>query len=279
MEYMRKSALHIMFFLSAVAMLTACSGYNKIMKASDYDTKYSLAKSMFIEGKYTNASTILEECVVMFRGTKKAEESMFLLASCYYNLEDYMSASQYYTACYRTFSSGVYSETSRFLSGKSLFLDMPDPRLDATSTFSAIAELQKFVESYPRSVYRTEAENMIFTMYDRLAEKELSTATLYYNMGNYLGNNFLSSIITSQNALQDYPQTKFREDFAILMLRARFQMAEESVKSKQQSRYRDTVDEYYAFKNDYPESKFMKEADRIFRQASKKLTDTDTQEE
>lgn len=279
MRYMRKSALHIMIILTAVAMLASCSGYNKIMKASDYDTKYSLAKSMFVEGRYTNASSILEECVVMFRGTAKAEESMFLLASCYFNLEDYLSASQYYTACNRTFNHGVYAETSRFLSGKSLFLDMPDPRLDASSTFSAISELQSFIEAYPFSTYRTEAENMIATMYDRLAEKELSTATLYYNMGNYLGNNYLSSIIISQNAMQDYPQTKYREDFAILILRSRFQMAEESVKSKKESRYRETLDEYYAFKNDYPESKYMKEADKIYRQASKKMTETDTQEE
>lgn len=279
MKLMRKSASYIFAVLLSVVLFTGCSGYNRIMKASDYDAKYSLAKSMFIEGKYTNCSSILEECVVMFRGTRKAEESMFLLASCYFNIGDYLAASQYFTACFRTFSTGIYSETSRFLSGKSLFLDMPDPRLDASSTFSAIQELQNFVEAYPHSTYRKEAEDMIFTMYDRLAEKELKTAQLYYNMGNYLGNNYLSGIIVAQNAMLDYPQTKYREDFAILILRSRYQMAEESVKSKKESRYRDTIDEYYAFKNDFPESRYMKEADKIFRQASKNVNVTDIQEE
>lgn len=279
MKHMRKSIAYIFAALLSVTLLTGCSGYNKIMKASDYDTKYSLAKSMFIEGKYTNASSILEECVVMFRGTQKAEESMFLLASCYYNLGDYLSASQYFTACFRTFPHGIYSETCRFMSGKSLFLDMPDPRLDASSTFSAISELQTFVESFPYSTYRKEAENMIQTMYDRLAEKELGTAKLYYNMGNYLGNNFLSAIIVSQNALMDFPQTRLREEFAFLILKSRFQMAEESVQAKKEARYRDTIDEYYAFKNDYSDSKYMKDADKIFRQASKKVKETDKQEE
>ena len=33
------------------------------------------------------------------------------------------------------------------------------------------------------------------------------------------------------------------------------------------TRYRDVVDEYYAFVNDYPESKYLKEAQKIFNDA------------
>ena len=268
---MGKTSLKIVILSLVAVVLTGCSGYNKIMKASDYNTKYSLAKQYFMEGHYTSCSSILEECVAFQRGTAQSEESMYLLATCYYNLSDYLSASQYYLACYRSFPNSVYSENCLFWSGKSLFLDTPDPRLDATSTTEAIIELQRFVESYPESKYRQEAENMIYVMYDRLVEKEVGTAELYYSMGNYLGNNYRSSIIVAQNALVDFPYTKYREKLSMLVLKAKFQMAQESVLEKRDDRYRDAIDEYYAFKNEFPESQYMKEADKIFRTSTKNL--------
>ena len=268
---MSKTSLKIVILSLVAAVLTGCSGYNKIMKASDYNTKYSMAKQYFMEGHYTSCSSILEECVAFQRGTAQSEESMYLLATCYYNLDDYLSASQYYMACYRSFPNSVYSENCLFWSGKSLYLDTPDPRLDATSTTDAIIQLQRFVETYPESKYRNEAENMIYEMYDRLVEKEIGTAELYYSMGNYLGNNYRSSIIVAQNALLDFPYTKYREKLSMIVLKAKFQMAQESVLSKRDERYRDAIDEYYAFKNEFPESQYMKEADKIFRTSTKNL--------
>lgn len=268
---MRKTASIISVLALLMALMSGCSGYNKILKASDYNTKYSLAKTYFLEGHYTTCSTMLEECVAYQRGTAQAEESMYLLATCYYNLEDYLSASQYYLACYKTYPNSTYSENCLYWSGKSLYLDTPDPRLDPTSTTAAIMQLQRFVETYPNSKYRDEAENMIYTMYDRLAEKEVGTAELYYNMGNYLGNNYRSCIVVAQNALRDYPYTKYREKLSMLVLKAKFQMAQESVLSKRDDRYRDAIDEYYAFKNEFPESSYMKEAEKMYRISTQNL--------
>jgi len=50
-------------------------------------------------------------------------------------------------------------------------------------------------------------------------------------------------------------------------------MAIYSVEDKRAERYRETVDEYYAFKNEFPESKYMKEADRIFKDSEKILNE------
>ena len=268
---MRRGIALLITVVLAVVTLSGCGGYNKILKASDYNTKYSMAKNLFAEGRFTTCSSVLEECVVMLHGTSKGEESMFLLASCYFNMDDYLSASQYFQSYFTRYPNSDYSESSLFMMGKSLFLDMPDPRLDASSTNNAISSLQRFVETYPNSRYRKEAEEMIYEMYDRLVEKEKGSAELYYNMGLYLGNNYRSCIIVAQNAMRDYPYTKYREDLSALVLRAKFQLAQESVASKKDERYRDAIDEYYAFKNEFPESKYMKEADRIFKISTRNI--------
>ena len=80
-------------------------------------------------------------------------------------------------------------------------------------------------------------------------------------------------LFRSQNALKDYPYTDYREDLSILILRAKYEMAVNSVEDKKMDRYRETVDEYYAFKNEFPESKYLKEAERIFKDSQKVIKD------
>ena len=87
-----------------------------------------------------------------------------------------------------------------------------------------------------------------------------------------MGNNYLSCVITAQNALKDYPYTMYREELSILILRAKYEMAVNSVEERKDERYRDTIDEYYAFKNEFPESKYLKEAEKIFKGSSEKVT-------
>ena len=59
------------------------------------------------------------------------------------------------------------------------------------------------------------------------------------------------------------------ELISILILRAKYKMAYKSVEEKQVDRYRDTIDEYYAFKNEFPESKYIEEAEEYYRKALK----------
>ena len=252
-------------------LLAGCTQYAKVQKSMDFEYKYELAKAYYMEGEYSQASSLFEDVLGFTKGTSFAEESLYMLSMCYFQMGDYVTASQYFTTYFNTYPRGVYAETARFMSVKALYLDTPDPRLDQSSTIKAIGEIQVFVEYYPYSQYREEVNAMLYELHDRLVEKELRSAQLYYDLGNYMGNNYQSCIITAQNALNDYPYTGFREDLSMLVLRARYSMAKESVESKKIDRYRDTVDEYYAFKNEFPESKYMKEADKIFRETQKVL--------
>ena len=258
-------------FLLATILLSGCTQYAKVQKSMDYDYKYELAKAYYMEGEYSQSSSLLEGVLAFMKGTIYAEESLYMLSMCYYNMGDYVTASQYFTTYFNTYPKGIYAEIARFMSAKALYQDTPDPRLDQSSTIRAINEIQVFMEYYPYSPYRQSAHDMLYELHDRLVEKEYRAAQLYFDLGNYMGNNYQACIITAQNALNDYPYTKLREELSILILRARFHMAKESVAEKMLDRYRDTIDEYHSFKNDYPESKYTKEADKIYRDAQKAL--------
>ncbi len=57
----------------------------------------------------------------------------------------------------------------------------------------------------------------------------------------------------------------------MIVLKAKFQQAYQSVIEKKADRYREVIDEYYSFINDYPESKYRSEADNIFKIANNYL--------
>jgi outer membrane protein assembly factor BamD len=128
------------------------------------------------------------------------------------------------------------------------------------------------MEYFPLSPLRSEAQDMIVKMHDLLVEKDYLSAKLYYELGDFMayrGNNYLACIITAQNALKDYPYTAMREELSILILRARYRMAHNSVEEKKYERYRETIDEYYAFKTEFADSKYLDEAEEYFKEATK----------
>ena len=264
---------NILITLLAALLLSSCGEYNKLLKSTDYEYKYEAAKNYFAKGQYNRAATLLNELIAILKGTDKAEESLYMLGMSYYNQNDYQTAAQTFTQYYNVYPRGTFTELARFHAGKALYLDTPEPRLDQFGTYNAIQQLQMFLEYFPNSAKKDEAQNMIFALQDKLVMKEYLSAKLYYNLGNYLGNNYESCVITAQNALKDYPYTNMREDLSILILRAKYEMAVFSVEDKREERYREAVDEYYAFKNEFPESKYMKDADRIFKEAQKILKD------
>ena len=266
---MRKFAY---IFLIAVLALTSCDTFNKVYNSSDINYKYETAKAYYLDANYSKASQLLEGMVTMFKGSDKAEESLILLAHCYYNSKDYETASQYFKIYYSNYPRGEFAEYARYYSGKSLFEGIKEPELDQTNTYNAISELQLFMEYYPYSEHCSEAQDMILRMHELLVEKEYLSAKLYYELGDYMaymGNNYQACIVTAQNVMNDYPYTSFREELSILVLRARYKMALHSVESKKLERYRAAIDEYYAFKTEFPDSKYLKEADKYYKEATK----------
>ena len=196
-----------------------------------------------------------------------------MLGMSYYNQKDYSTAAQTFITYTNTYPRGTFAELASYHAGKALFLDTPEARLDQSGTYTAIQQLQTFLEYYPASSKKQEAQDMVFALQDKLVLKEFMSAKLYYNLGNYMGNNYESCVITAQNALKDYPYTDYREDLSILILRAKYEMAVNSIEEKKIDRYCETIDEYYAFKNEFPESKYLREAEKIFNASTKVIKD------
>ena len=275
---MKKSAL---IFLSIVLLFTGCAKeFNQAFKSDDFQYKYEYAKECFATGKYTRAITLLEGLVIPMKGTSNGQECLYMLAMAEYNTKNYETAAEYFKKYYSTYPRGNYAELAKFYVGQSLYMSTPEPRLDQSRTVAAITSLQEYLDVYPLATRKDEAQKSLFALQGKLVQKELHSARLYYDLGTYFGNcnkagesNYLACIITSQNALKDFPYSDMREEFALLLMKSKFELAENSVEEKKLERYQDAEDECYGFLNEYPESKSTALAEK-FIEKCKKYTST-----
>lgn len=269
---MNKTAIISLCFLSLL-FVGSCTDYNQVVKTQDYEYKYEAAKQYYAEGQYNRAALLIQDVLSVLKGTDQGEESLYLSGMCNMKAHAYEAASTIFRKYYQTYPRGKYVEEARYNCGLSLYNITPEPKLDQTETFQAVTEFQNFIENFPASRLRPQAQDMIFKLQDKLVEKEYLSAKLYYDLGTYIGNgtngNYGACIVTAENAIKDYPYTSRREDFAILVLRAKFQLAQFSVENKKEERYHNAIDEYYGFVTEYPESKYIKEANLLFKKAQK----------
>ncbi len=259
----------LFILLITAVMFTSCGEYQHVLKSTDANYKLDFAKRAFEQKKYVQAATVLEDIVPIFKGNEKAEDALYLLALSDYENKDYPNASAYFRSYYTRFPKGKYTELARFYCGYGYYLDSPEPQLDQTGTVKAIEELQGFLDYFPHSDKVSLAQSAIFEMQDKLTLKELQNAQLYYNLGNYLGNNYESAIIVAQNAIKSYPYSKYKEDLEMIILKSRYQVASQSIDEKKTDRFREVIDEYYSFINNYPDGPNRHEADNIFKIASR----------
>lgn len=267
----------ILFFSISVALLlSSCANeFNNVYKSNDWTFRYEFAKEKFAQHKFTQASTLFGDMINVMKGTDNAEECLFLYGLSAFNDKDYESAADIFKKYYATYPKGDYAEQASFLVGESLYNCSPEPRLDQSETYSAMRAYQDFMDIYPLSSKKETAQNRLYELQDKLVEKELHSAKLYYNLGTYFGNctsggnNYEACIVTSQNVLKDYPYTTLREDFATLIMKSKYQLAASSVEAKRMERYQDAEDECYGFINEYPESKERALAEKYIAKCKK----------
>ncbi|MBO6188760.1 MAG: outer membrane protein assembly factor BamD [Prevotella sp.] len=263
--------------LLLVILLSGCATqFNNVFKSADNSYKYEYAKECFAMGKFSQAVSLLTELVTLQKGRTTAQESLYMLGMAQYGNRDFEAASATFRKYFSSYPKGDFAEQASFYVGQSLFQSMPDPRLDQTATVGAINAYQNFMDFYPDSPLRETAQQRLFILQDNLVMKEYLSAELYYHLGGYFGNinantesNYESCIITAQNALKAYPYTSMREKFSILIMKSKYELANNSSEEKRVERFREAEDECYGFLNEFPESSECKTAEKYIARCKK----------
>ena len=138
----------------------------------------------------------------------------------------------------------------------------PAPSRDQTMTGQAIMAINEFIPRYPNSDQIENFRKINDELTERLHEKSYINAYTYYKIGRYK-----SAIVALKNALKQYPDSKHREQIMYLIVDSIYRLASNSVADKQTDRYLAMLDSYLSFKEEYPESKHIKELERMAQHA------------
>jgi outer membrane protein assembly factor BamD len=262
---LKKTTIRYILLGISALLIASCSQYEKILKSTDYNLKYTKAFEYYNKKEFGRAINLFEQIVNVFKATSKGDSVMFFMAKSYFGEDDYLMAGHYFKETTDNYSRSKFAVESDYMIGYCYYLTSPRPNLDQESTNLSILAFQKFIYKYPDSKYVPECKRLIAEMHDKLVEKAYLNAKLYFNMGTTNPLYFKSAIITLRNCILEYPDSKYREELMYMILESNYQLAENSVPEKRMERYQSTLDEYYSFVGEYPQSKFIPDAEKIHK--------------
>ncbi len=246
---------------------SGCSKFRKIQKSDDWKVKYEAALDYYEEKDYYRSNTLLEEIIPIIRGTQEAEKANFIYPYTYFEQGQYILSSHYFKTFTEVYARSEYAEEAAYMYAYSMYKQSPQPSLDQTSTYEAIAALQNFLNKYPASTYADKADNLIDELQVKLETKAYENARLYYKLRRYK-----AALIAIDNFQLDFPDSKYNEELIFMGIETAFELAQVSIRSKQEERFKNTIVRYQKFIDRYPNSKYIKQGEKYFADSSEQLT-------
>jgi outer membrane protein assembly factor BamD len=263
---MLKGIRFFFMWFSFLMVLSACGGFNKIVKSDDYAVKQEKAREYFENKQWDRSATLYEQIYQRYSKGPIGEESYFKLAKSHYFLEDYYLAGYYFSNYRERFFLSPYAEEATFLGAMCAVKNSPNYSLDQSDTYKALNELQRFIDLYPTSELVDSCNRIMDRLQGKLELKKYEAAKQYYRMQNYR-----SSVVAFDALLEEFPATDKREEAMFLALKSVYILAQNSVDAKKYDRYSDTIKRYRKFASLFPQSKYLKEAEGYSKQAEKIL--------
>jgi outer membrane protein assembly factor BamD len=216
---------------------------------------------------YYRASVLFEQILPIISGQPEAEKVRFYMAYCQYHQRFYLLAAEQFRAFYETYGRSTLAEEARYMTAYSLYRSSPGPNLDQQGSVRAMAAMQEFLNRYPNSSYKEKAVEVIYSVQAKLEEKGFANARQYYKMRYYK-----AAIVALNNFKDNFPDSKYLEEASYLVVAAQYQLAEQSIRARQKERYQDVVQNYQEFVDRYPNSEFLKDAEKMYADSLQKLT-------
>ena len=259
---MKRIILYLISGLLFATTLAGCNGVSALLKSGEPDKIYAKALELYEKEKWSRATSLFEGAHHYYIGTTREDSISFVHARCKFKLHDYDTASQLLDEFRRRFGRSVFIEEAEAMYAYCFYQMSPGPSRDQTMTGKAIIAINEFVSRYPESDKVENFRKMNDELTERMHEKSYLNAYTYYKIGRYK-----SAIVALKNSLRTYPDSRFREEIMYLIVDSSFRLADNSVAEKQTDRFLSMLDSYLSFREEFPESKHIKEANRMAKKA------------
>jgi outer membrane protein assembly factor BamD len=270
--------LHVRFLVIVLALslfqLSCSKKFNQLQKKGTVDEKYKAAIDYYQKADYYKAGVLLEEITPLLKGDSTSERAQFYNAYCNYYQSNFQMSSYLFKTFYSTYNNSEFAEEAYYMYAYSMFKDAPPHNLDQTNTLTAIDALQTFINTYPDSKYAKKCSQDLNDLRFRLELKAYEKAKLYFKTRepSFLGrSNYKATVVSVENFRKDFPDSKFNEELSYLQILAQQELSDVSYFIKQRERYNEAINLHEKFIDRYPNSKYLKELDKIYEKSLKGL--------
>ncbi|MDP3352602.1 MAG: outer membrane protein assembly factor BamD [Flavobacteriaceae bacterium] len=255
----------LLILLVAISTVS-CSQYQKVLNKGTVEDRYKMATELYDAKKYSKTIPLFEKITPSYRDKPQMERIQFMVADAHYQIKDYNLSSYYFDKFTKNYPKSSKKEEAAYYSALSYYKLSPRYSIDQKETNQAIEALQNFIVTYPSSEYVSEANKLIKELTVKLEKKSFEIAKQYYLIEDYK-----AAIAAFDNLMSDYLGTVYREEAMFLRFKASNDLALKSVITKKEERLNNAVKAHQKLKRNYPNSKFLEEADKLLDVINKEI--------
>ena len=258
----------IIVLLAAVAAVSCKSEFDALLTSNDVSSKYDAAFRYFNAKKYAKSAQLFESLSALTNGLPQDDTVQFYWGLSNYRYKDYYTAETNFTKFLTNYPLSPFSDEARFLRIDCLYRSTLRYELDQTPTRTAIASINRYMSEFGEreNVHEEACKTMLTDLEERLDRKAFEGARLYYKMEDYK-----ASRVAFRNILKDDAENVYREDILYYTAMSSYNYAFHSVPSKRKERYLTFIDDYLNFVGEYPDSKYRRELDVMYKRAQRAL--------
>ncbi len=192
--------------ISGILLITVLASCGKKTDGVNMDpTEYFDRAKIALEKKhYDTAIDNFNMVLLNSPGGELADDAQYYLGECYFLKKDYLLAVSEYQQLTERYSYSPLVEQGYYKIALSYFEQSPKYPLEQVSTLRALQQFQDFIDAYPASEFRPEAEQKIIEIRDKLARKVYESGVLYRKIEQ-----FEAAIFYQDKMLEEFYDTKW----------------------------------------------------------------------
>ena len=259
-----RNLIPVLAFAACIA--TGCkSEYELLLEGNDTDAKYKAAFGYFNEEKYNKAAALFESLSLLTSGTDRADTVQYYWGLSNYKWRDFYTAQTNFEHFIENYPRSPFAEQAKFYRIDCLFRSTLRYELDQVPTYNALTAISEYLIDNPDGEHSAVCRDMMQTLNNRLDQKAYENARLYYKMEDYR-----AARVALKNVLKDDAENIYREDILYYSAMASYKYASLSIPAKRHERFLVFMDDYLNFVGEYPESKYRKELDSLYKKVKEK---------
>ncbi len=224
--------------------------YNMTKKDSEQNTRANLRRAQILFEGAIRSQT--------FSGTPQ-EDSLFYFYGCSFFMgQDFQASQDVFDAFRRQYGASRFIEDAEYKFAMGFYFLSPDPTHDQSITIRGMSAIAEYMGRYPETTHRELCNERMEELRRKLYTKSYENARLYYNIRQYK-----AAVTALNNAIDEYPDSPYREELMYLATRSAYEFARNSVPAQMTDRYLSMMDNYYNLISEFPETRHLREVEQM----------------